>query len=77
MNLVFGNKGTKYAAMKDEAQAILTEATPCDGCWQAERCRSEALACTAFAYYASNMSPARWKTAPRDPTRERFKALFG
>lgn len=50
---------------------------PCDDCRHADRCRAERLACDAFAVYLSGASPARWRKAPRLPSRERRESVLG
>jgi hypothetical protein len=53
------------------------EPAPCDGCWHAARCRSERLACTAFALFMDGAKPPRWSAVNRTPTRTRFTELLG
>ena len=59
------------------SRAIDLEASPCDACRLKRRCADELLACDAFAMFAAGETVARWKGAPRAPTRARFDALFG
>jgi hypothetical protein len=51
------------------------EATPCDGCRFAQRCVDNKLACDALSLYAKNVSPLRWRRAPRAPTRARYEIM--
>lgn len=46
---------------------------PCDTCELAERCASRFLACQAFWHYCRL---ERWHGAPREPTRERYTAIY-
>jgi hypothetical protein len=56
---------------------LIDEPAPCTGCWHAERCASERLACLAFEMFMSGMWPNRWQLVKRDPTRERYTELLG
>jgi len=46
---------------------------PCDTCDLAERCATRLLACESFRRYTRL---ERWQAAPREPTRERFQAIY-
>jgi hypothetical protein len=49
---------------------------PCDACRNAPRCAVQLEACPAFALYAKGASEARWRSAPRLPSREQFDMIF-
>jgi hypothetical protein len=51
------------------------EPTPCDDCSFAARCRENKLACDRLSLYVKDVSPVRWRLAPRVPTRARFEIL--
>jgi hypothetical protein len=47
---------------------------PCDRCKFRERCGPERLACQAFSMFLHGESEARWRNAPRAPSRAVFQA---
>lgn len=59
-----------------QVRAVL-QIAPCDACWHAARCRSECLACAAFALFMDGAKPPRWSAINRTPTRARFTELLG
>jgi hypothetical protein len=56
--------------------AILAEPYPCEKCRLAARCKAFLEACGAFHAYVAHAGEARWRSAPRIPSRERFDAIF-
>lgn len=58
------------------AVPALLEPAPCDACRFVARCKAEQLACEAFSMFAADESEARWRAAPRTPTRARYAVLF-
>jgi hypothetical protein len=56
--------------------AFLTEPYPCQNCRHAARCKVELQACDAFSLYVAHAGEARWRSAPRIPSRERFDSIF-
>jgi hypothetical protein len=57
------------------AELALNSPAPCDACKHRARCKAELLACDAWAVYLAGRSEARWKFAPRAPTRARYESL--
>lgn len=50
---------------------------PCEGCRHLITCRAGHLACAAARIYAAgDGGPDRWALAPRQPSREHWRALF-
>ena len=58
-----------------DQEAFLAEPCPCDRCELRHQCATAKLACERFALFMRGQSPARWRTAPAAPTRERFEHL--
>ena len=52
---------------------------PCEGCARSPRCKTELLACSAFAlYYIGEATPEAIDVAPGvDASRERYVKLMG
>jgi hypothetical protein len=50
---------------------------PCDDCRFRERCGPERLACQAFSMFLHDESEARWRNAPRAPSRALYEAALG
>jgi hypothetical protein len=50
---------------------------PCAGCSKAAQCAAKELACAAFALFADGAGAKRYALAPRQPTAERYKRIFG
>jgi hypothetical protein len=56
----------------------LIEPVPCESCARAARCKTELLACSAFAAYFVGKSPEAIAIAPRtDASRKRYVKLLG
>jgi hypothetical protein len=53
----------------------IAEIGPCQGCAKSVRCTAERLACVAFGLFVRH-GGARWKLAPRQPSRELFREIF-
>ena len=49
---------------------------PCAGCRHAPACAT-GLACEAFALFVHLAGERRWQSAPRVPTREIYRRIFG
>jgi hypothetical protein len=54
-----------------------TGPAPCDCCKFRERCGPERLACQAFSMFLHGESEARWRSAPRAPSRAVWLATVG
>lgn len=61
----------------DDLQQILRGPSPCDACRCATRCATSLEACQSFGLYVNGASEVRWRTAPRVPTTEQWRAIFG
>jgi hypothetical protein len=59
----------------DDLRAVLKEPFPCANCISALRCKTQELACEAFARFLDG-DPS-WRTAPRMPTAMRYRDLMG
>jgi hypothetical protein len=68
------------AAPTDDAsdyyRAFLAEPYPCADCRLAGRCKASLEACAAFSLYVAHAGEARWRAAPRMPTRALFETIF-
>ena len=60
----------------DPYLAAIEGPSPCDACRNAARCGAQREACPAFSLFDQGASPARWRAAPRLPSREQFDMIF-
>jgi hypothetical protein len=57
------------------APFVQGEASPCDGCWKNDRCCENRTACDALLLYTRDAAPIRWRSAPRNPSRDAYAKL--
>jgi hypothetical protein len=63
-------------AQRLDPTAALTAPCSCDGCRFAARCAVERRACEAFGSFVQGHTEARWRLAPRAPTRARYLVIY-
>ncbi len=60
------------------SEVLEVRVVPCDGCRHHQRCSDEVICCTAFCLFArlnGEHGAARWRLAPRHPSRAHLEAL--